>query len=197
MIDLFCIASGPSLTAEDCEMVRESGIPVVAVNNSWQMIPSCKYLYAGDRKWWLSYHSEINIPAERWTCSSEAAFKFRLNFHHAAGAYNSGMRAIQFGIYKGFKTIGLLGYDCSLKNGMHWHGAHTKRFLKNPTDEKLERWRKQFAVVAEQAGKDGVKVFNCSRYTEIDCFERVSLESCLFHKEGLRDGDSWNEGVGG
>lgn len=179
MIDLFCIASGPSLTAEDCEMVRESGIKTVAVNNSWGMAPFCHYLYAGDRKWWASYIDKINIKAEKWTCSSSAANNFGINYHIAGGSYNSGMRAIQFGISKGFKSIALLGYDCSLKNGVHWHGTHVGKLLRNPTEDKMDRWHEQFKRVALAADRSGVSIVNCSRYTELDCFPIEDIEVVL------------------
>ena len=177
-VDLFCIASGPSLTKEDCELVRLSGIKTVAVNNSWEMAPFCTYLYAGDRKWWAEYHDKITIPAERWTCASTAANIYKLKYHIATGSYNSGMRAIHFGISQGFKHIALLGYDCSLKNGAHWHGPHVSK-LRNPNEEKVKRWEEQFKRVADQAVKTGVEVVNCSRYTELKFFRCVPLESVL------------------
>ena len=180
MIDLFCIASGPSLTSADCELVRQSGITTVAVNNSWEMAPFCTYLYAGDSKWWDAYHDKITIPAERWTCKDSAANRYKINYHIAGGPYNSGMRAIQFGIMKGFKSIGLLGYDCSLKNGIHWHGSHIGPNLKNPTMDTInKKWNNEFKRISLIAIKKGVRVINCSRYTELKYFELISLEKAL------------------
>ena len=180
MIDLFCIASGPSLTAEDCELVRQSGAKIVAVNNSWELVPFCDYLYAGDEKWWKVYHETVaDIVAEKWTCNRSAHVKYGVKLHVAGGAYNSGMRAIQFGIMKGFKNIALLGYDCSLKKGVHWHGAHTRRFLGNPNELKVGKWHVQFAKIAKKAKDFGVKIFNCSKHTELDCFEKMHLEEVL------------------
>lgn len=179
MIDLFCIASGPSLTVEDCEIVKNSGIKSIAVNNSWEIAPFCYYIYAGDTKWWKLNMSKINVKAEKWTCSTSAANTYGINFHFAGGSYNSGMRAIQFGMSQGFKNIALLGYDCSLINGIHWHGAHTNKSLDNPTKDKLPKWKSHFKRVAESAAKQNVKIINCSRYTELDCFDIVSLESAL------------------
>lgn len=180
MIDLFCIASGPSLTVEDCNLVFRTGARVLAVNNSWQMAPSCDYLYAGDHKWWDVHHKKITIdPGRWWTCSEKAAVLFGVNYHRAGGPYNSGMRAIQFGISQGFKAIGLLGYDCSLKEGLHWHGPHTEPGLKNPSTDKMKRWFIQFERVAKQAEKAGVKIYNCSRKTELTFFPVISLEDAV------------------
>lgn len=177
MIDLFCIASGPSLNKSDCDLVMKSGIKTVAVNNSWEMAPFCNYVYAGDRKWWDEYYDKINIDAEKWTCSDKAANKHKINFHFAGGSYNSGMRAIQFGIWKGFKSIALLGYDCSLKSGIHWHGPHKE--LRNPNKNKVRLWDDQFKRVYVQSIKNDVRVINCSRETELNYFFRISLEDAL------------------
>jgi len=179
VFDLFCIASGPSLTASDCELVRSSGTKTVAVNNSWEMARFCDYIYAGDSKWWKVNFEKIDIKAEKWTCSDMAANKYNINYHIAVGPYNSGMRAIQFGMQRGFKSIALLGYDCSLKGGVHWHGPHKEPELRNPTEDKIKKWHDQFKRVSDNAKKQGVSIVNCSRYTELECFEKMTLEEAL------------------
>jgi len=179
MIDLFCIASGPSLTASDCMDVVRSGIKTIAVNDSWRMFPYCNYIYAGDAKWWKVNYDKIDILAEKWTCSDKAANTYKIHYHIAGGPYNSGMRAIQFGMSKGFKNIALLGYDCSLKNGVHWHGLHTAEPLRNPDADKVRKWHDQFRRVSDNAKKQGVNICNCSRYTELTCFEKMTLEEAL------------------
>lgn len=181
MVDLFCIASGPSLTISDCITVVKSGVDTVAVNDSWKMFPFCSYIYAGDSKWWDINYDKIDILAEKWTCSNKAANTYKIHYHIAAGPYNSGMRAIQFGIWKGFKSIALLGYDCSLKNGIHWHGLHQEPALRNPNESKVKMWHDQFRRVSNNAEKQGVAIYNCSRYTELTCFNLLPLEEALGH----------------
>lgn len=179
MIDLFCIASGPSLTETDCELIRRSGIKTIAVNNSWEIARFCDFIYAGDYKWWNTYYNKIDINSEKWTCSDRAANAFKIHYHIAPGPYNSGMRAIQFGISKGFKSIALIGYDCSLKNGVHWHGGHDETVLRNPNETKVKKWHEQFNRVSDMAKKQGIKIYNCSRHTELTCFEKIALEEAL------------------
>lgn len=174
---IVCIASGPSLTDEDCRLVEASGLPTVAINHSWKKARFANFIYAGDGRWWDEYGEEIDIPAERWTCSSRAAVKFGVNLHKVGGPYNSGMRAIQWAIRRGIKTIILLGFDCSVKNGTHWHGNHDRS--KNPDTAICRKWKKQFAQLALAAKREKVRVINCSRYTEIDCFEKMRLEDAL------------------
>lgn len=172
-----CIASGPSLTEEDCAAVRDSGVPTVAVNSSWRMAPFATVVYAGDKEYWDEYGSEISIAAERWTCRREASVKHGINWHAAYGPYNSGSRAIQFAMERGAAKIVLIGYDCSLKYGSHWHGDHER--VRNPTDYSTRRWPQQFAVVAAQAKSRGVEIVNCSRDTELRVFVRGNLREEL------------------
>jgi len=180
MADIFCIASGPSLTRADCDLIAQSGAKVCCVNNAWQMFDQVDYLYAGDLKWWKAYGDQVSIPVgERWTCAKSAAKKFSLNLHKANGPFNSGMRAIQWAIEQGFKVIGLLGYDCSLKNGGHFHADHIFPKARPLTDQKVQKWHMQFLKVERQAIRAKAKVYNCSRYTELGCFPVMSLEDAL------------------
>ncbi|HBO2361308.1 TPA: hypothetical protein L4H08_005446 [Pseudomonas aeruginosa] len=172
-----CIASGPSLTAEDCSVVQASGLPTIAVNTSWKLARFCDVIYAGDSCWWEAYGSEIDIPAERWSCTRQAIQRFGVNHHIVYGEYNSGMRAIQFAIWQGAKRVLLLGYDCSLEHGTHWHGEHGK--TKNPDSKKVGQWHRQFGQVSAEAKTAGVEVVNCSRSTALTCFERIGLEEAL------------------
>ena len=171
------IASGPSLRHEDCGLVELSRLTTIVVNSSWQAARFASILYAGDACWWDSYGSEIDIEADRWTCSRQAAAKHRINHHTAYGGYNSGMRAVQFAIERGAKRVILLGFDCSLRHGVHWHGPHER--TKNPDSAKVKTWRSQFKTVAALAKIKKCEVINCSRHTELTCFPVRDLESVL------------------
>ena len=171
------IASGPSLTADDCVLVETSGLTTIAVNSSWRLARFASVIYAGDACWWDAYGGEIDIDAERVTCSRQAASKHGIKHHSMYGEYNSGMRAIQLAIDRGAKRIVLLGFDCSLENGIHWHGPHDK--TSNPDVVKVKKWHRQFSRIAAMAKHRRIEVINCSRHTELDCFERVALEDAL------------------
>lgn len=62
-----------------------------------------------------------------------AHLRYSVNLFRAPDndAFNSGQRAIQLAAHFGAERIILLGYDCSLENGTHWHGNHPDG-LKNP-----------------------------------------------------------------
>jgi hypothetical protein len=178
-----CIASGPSLTELDCKLVEASGLKTIAVNSSWKIAPFCDVLYAGDCNFWIANHKEINIPAQRWSCSPYAAQKFGTHRHYIQGSYNSGSRAIELAIGFGASTILLLGYDCSIKNGVHWHGKHTK--TSNPTPAKCRSWLGHFKNVSRLATDKNIKVINCSRQTALTCFVQQPLEEALLCKAVL------------
>lgn len=168
-----CIASGPSLTVEDCEAVKRSGLPTIAVNSSWKRAPFAQVIYASDPCWWDSYGAEVDTPAERWCSHENTAKKYGINYHLAFAGNNSGVRAIELAIAFGAQKILLLGYDCSVAAGTHWHGNHTK--TNNPDAKKCRTWMRQFA----QLNKKKTDVINCSRATALQCFPVMTLEDAL------------------
>ncbi|WP_434462176.1 hypothetical protein ACMV5L_01750 [Serratia plymuthica] len=172
-----CVASGPSLCREDVLLAQSAGWPLIAVNSSWEAVPECDVIYAGDWKWWSKYHERISIPAERWTCCPDAAAEFNLQQHKAGGPFNSGQRAVQFAAAHGAKQILLLGYDCSLKHGIHWHGEY--RALRNPDELSIRKWKRHYALLAREMNLCGVHVVNCSRHTELRCFPQKPLPLAL------------------
>ena len=88
--------------------------------------------------------------------------------------------ALLWAIKKGYKNIRLLGYDCSIRNGFHWHGEHDQeKGLSNPGIRKVEKWHDQFTKVYFEAARTSVNIINCSRYTELVCFPCATLEEVL------------------
>jgi hypothetical protein len=182
-----CIASGPSLTADDCERVRQAGVPAIAVNNTWQLAPWADVLYAGDYRWWARYGSECDFAGARWTCSERASREFGLHMHKASGGYNSGMRAMQLARDLGAARIIMLGYDNGLMPGdtrPHWHGRHESGVVNgkplhigNPDRNRYALWAEWFEHLAREM--KGITIINCSRHTALACFERAALENAL------------------
>lgn len=168
-----CIASGPSLCEDDCLTVQVSGIKSIAVNSSWQMARFCDVIYAGDYDWWKENIEDIDIPAERWTCSERSADVYGLNHHRKRGAYNTGLRAVELAIEFGASRIILLGYDGTVKHGTHWHGDHKN--TKNPDEDRCIKWRQQFASM----NRKGAEIINCSVGSAINCFPKARIEDVL------------------
>lgn len=173
------IASGPSLTLDDIELVRESGINTVAVNSTWEKVRFCHAIYAADLHWWAANAHRIDIGAERWTCSHGAAVTYDGQYRRqpTKDGYNSGANAIEFVCHLGADPVLMLGFDCSVKHGVHHHGKH--RFIKarNPGQEQCQQWRQEFKQLAKKLA--GKRIVNCSRYSEIKAFPVVDLKHAL------------------
>lgn len=179
-----CIASGPSLTVEDCQLVREAGLRTMAANDTWRRAPFADVLYALDPGWWEQHIHEITVPAERWTASVGAARQFDLHLHLArSGAYNTGARMIELAAELGAARVLLLGFDCSIEDGTHWHGDHTR--TGNPDAKAVAHWHEQFGAVARAVG-ESTKVVNCSRKTTLTCFPRNDLQRELCSSGNMR-----------
>lgn len=181
-LEAFCLASGPSLTAEDVEIVREwrdrTGGFVVVTNTTFRLAPWADWLFAMDEKWWLEYLEEVRqvFKGRLVTNNNRATF---IGVEHPAqflGIFdafgNSGCGAISLASRLGAETIYLLGYDCSIEDGAHWHGDHPDT-LNNC--QSVGKWHKQFEVMAYRMRKNNI--INASRKSALSMFPRLPLES--------------------
>ena len=173
-----CVGSGPSLTASDCAQVGQSGLFTIAVNNAWKAARFCDVIYAGDKLWWSEYGASVDIPAERWSRSREAGTKY----HRAPTGHCSGAGAIQWAFDNGFNRVILLGYDCSLADGVHYDGEH--KHLNNPGAGKIDEWLLQFNMLALSSKFSGMDIINASRKSAIQCFRTMTLEDALCLSKG-------------
>ena len=164
-----CIASGPSLNQHDCDLVHAAGLPTIVVNSSWKLAPWADHLYAGDLAWWDANVADLPGGPKRWTCTRQASAKHGLNLHTAYGEYNSGLRAIQLAFQLGAERVLLLGYDCTIENGTHWHGDH--KGTKNPDEALCRKWNAQHNRLLEKS-----QVVNCSRETALTAYRLGMLE---------------------
>lgn len=171
-----CIASGPSLTREDCDKVRAAGIPTIVTNCTWEMCPWADVLYAMDRKWWQVYgdRAVAEFPGRKICGVRGGHDAEHIAFRHGR---NSGAGAISLAAKWGARRIILLGYDCQHTGGKrHWHGDHPAG-MKNT--QKLPKWPAEFRVLAMRMKKERRQVINCTRQTVLTCFPRMKLEEAL------------------
>lgn len=169
----FCIASGPSLTTEDCELVRDRHDgPTIVVNTTFRRAPWADILVAQDDIWWKVYGAEVNFgfPGER----------VRLVRQKFGRLGNSGHAAIELACQRGASEVVLLGYDYG--NGTHWHGEHDTdpdlpgRQLSNPGEGEFKAWHRRL-----REAKFPATLINCSRETTIpqSVATRLPLEDVL------------------
>lgn len=173
MVDWVVLGSGPSLTLDDVRATAH--LPTIAVNSTWQIAHHAAVVYAADAAWWD--HNHPDTVAERWTCSRSAADRHGLHLHRVPCGFNGGALAIRLAIQLGATRVILLGMDCSVADGTHWHGDHPT--TKNPDAELCRRWAVQFATVGREARAAGVEVLNASRVTTLECFPLTTLSTVV------------------
>ena len=152
----------------------------MAVNNTWQRFTGLYALYAGDLSWWKAHFSDVPEGEFRRVTASHSAFtrypglEYR-RYTKGSEGNNSGASCIEFAADCGAQKIILVGYDCSLLHGTHWHGEHEKAGLRNPTHISLDKWQDEF--LRARVRWPAVEIVNCSRYTELKCYPSKNLEA--------------------
>lgn len=176
-----CIASGPSLTAEDSELVRASGHVSIVTNTTFRLCPWADALYAFDPLWFKVHITEVRetFKGQVFTQSlhpRKGVICARVNPRFRAFP-NSGACAVSLAIVCGAARVVMLGFDCQWTGGKsHHHGDHPAQ-LSNCGS--INRWPRDFERLASYAAKRAVPVVNASRETALACFSRVPLEQAL------------------
>lgn len=194
---VICIASGPSLTPAQIEIVRllhgRGAARVIAINDNWTIAPFADVLYAADHDWWSLNLLTIRarkFGGQLWSCSRMAHKQFGLNHIHAtekpglsiwpgviSEGQNSGYQAIGLAFQFGARRIALLGYDMQRTHGRaHWFGDHPKPLRNAPG---LEKWAPHFRQLADDLRTEKVNVINCSADTALTCFPRRPIGDLL------------------
>jgi hypothetical protein len=181
-----CIASGPSLTAEDCDAVRAAGYPAIVTNSSFRRAPWAAILFGYDSRWWKAHMAEVQALgfSGRMLCASPIAANFGVETVHNAPwlrSYpNSGACAIAIAIAAGARRVVLLGFDCAPapSGRMHWHEDHPPTHgMTNCAS--IQAWPRHFRNVQRDAEAAGVEVVNASRVSALRGFARGALADAL------------------
>lgn len=128
-----------------------------------------------DMSWWKVYHQEVARDFLGQRVSIVNFPKAGIHYLKDFKTYgNSGAGAICLAIHGGAKRVILLGYDSQRTNGkVHHHGDHPKG-LGNAGS--MNKWKGQFGALAEAAYD---KIWNASRQTALECFQKIELEKAL------------------
>lgn len=180
-----CLASGPSLTVEDCEAVRASGYPTIVTNTTFRRCLWASMLFGYDSRWWKAHAKEVVESgfAGRLLCASPIAPNLGVETVHNAPwlrSYpNSGACSIAIAIAGRASRVVLLGFDCApMGSRLHWHEDHPPAFgMTNCAS--ISAWPRHFRNVARDAEREGVEVVNASRATALRCFRRGSLADLM------------------
>jgi len=180
-----CIATGSSLTRQDVEFCMGKG-KIYAVKEALIYAPFADVLYAADTDWWDYTDRWQWFKGQKWTVSSEASIKYKLNHIEydnqilwsenksiLASGGNSGFQVINLAYLQGATKIILLGYDMGYTSKKHFFDDTHKRESRNSDYKKwLTHFEKSSKVIP-------IPVINCTRQSDLNCFERMSLENAL------------------
>jgi len=191
-----CIASGPSLTAEQVEVVRKAGIPALVCNDSYLIAPFAHVLYWADSKWlkWHLPRQEFKAFAgERCTIQSSTFQADDPEIHvlkNGGGeglstdpssiftGSHSGYQLLNIATLTGASRILLLGYDCQRVNGKrHFFGDHP-----DGTEPPYAAIKTRYTKAADIAEKMGISIINCTPGSALDQFPKQTIESALADK---------------
>lgn len=186
---MVCIASGPSLVAEDVEACRGRA-RVITVNSSWQLAPWADVHYSSDPPWWahhLAHGMRAACSGEFWTgdpvyrppgMRGVRYSKPMRGISHQPGVIawggNSGYCALGLAVQFGAARILLLGYD--MQGDTHWHGDHPGEIRRAFA---FGMWRQRFDEAARDLRRSGIPVTNCTRETALRCFRRATIQEAL------------------
>lgn len=202
-----CVATGPSLTAGQIEVLRAARlrgdvVGVVVVNDAYLLVPWADVLYFCDAKGdrWLDWHRDrpafqafggqkCMLDADRPYLRPEDDFYLLRNqggdgLSPEPGALctggNTGHQAINLAALSGAKRILLLGYDGkkAADGREHFFGRHP-----NGTVVPFDMMRQKMKTIPPAAAAMGIEIINCTPGSAIDCFPGATLESVLPHPE--------------
>lgn len=186
------IASGPSLTDEQCDAARATGFNTIVVNATFRRAPWANILYAGDFLFLKFYMAEIVrvFPGKVWTQDSSAAARWpkinRMkganrdglgkNMIHLGG--NSGTQAINLAFLFGSRRIILLGFDMALgPNGeRHHHADHPHPMVQAQC---FTEWMHKLNKVALDLKVEKCEVLNATPRSALTCFDKVDWQEVL------------------
>lgn len=177
-----CIASGPSLTPEDCAAVKLSGHPTIVTNTTFRLCNWAHALFGFDPVWWQMHIDEIRAVFSGLLFGksprvSNLGVDWAERYPEFRSFGTSGGCAISLAIAAGSRNVVMLGYDNQFTNGQsHHHGDHPEG-LNNCAS--MYMWAPQFGRLASWAKYKQARVVNASRVTKLECFDRMPLESCL------------------
>lgn len=180
--DVVCIASGPSLTAEDCDAVHASGLPTIVTNSTFRSCPWASALFGFDFAWWRVHIDEVRATfGGRLFCQSSRWALRGLEWPGAHPRYrsfgNSGACAIALAVACRASRVILLGYDGQATGGRsHHHGDHPAPLRNCDT---MPAWQQQFSRLAPWADARGARIVNATRETALQQFPRFPLAEAL------------------
>lgn len=172
------LASGPSMSLQVADAVRQTSLPAVAINDTYRLTGWADALFAGDARWWCAHPEALDFVGEKFCCD-DLSIRTVQTVPRREGLKdggNSALRAAHMLASLGVKKILLFGVDLRDDAVTHWHGPHGHG-LPNPTALAFGRFRRAWEMFA--AEKDRPEVVNCNPESALQCFPKLALDEAL------------------
>lgn len=92
---------------------------------------------------------------------------------------NSGFQALNLALQWGARKVLLVGFDMTDASGVHWYGRNNWQDANNPNDSNFKRWVAAFEGSVLILKQRGIEVINCSPFSALQCFPKMSIEDAL------------------
>lgn len=188
------VASGPSAQGVPIELAQGKA-RFIAINDSWKLAPWADWLHACDFSWWRANEGRQDFTGIKTCVDRRIGQQQDWGVHHlkcrkhddrailnsfceVGWGGNSGFHAMQIAAQTGCRKIILIGFDMSIRHGLHWHGAHPAG-MNNPTNGNVERWRRAVDAAASQFKSVGVTVVNCSAVSALKNYPKMTFAEAL------------------
>lgn len=167
------VGCGPSAAAVDLEQFQDH--LVIAINEAWRLCPWADVLYGTDDAWWDAGRGDgfagLNVRGSDLRIEGdEISFDPAFIGSGGTGAFQALNLAVQWGV----KSIGLIGVDCRLDLGEHWHERSPVQRAAL-SQSAVDRWIKAFDGAAPVLAAAGVEVVNYSGVSALTGFRKEPL----------------------
>lgn len=145
---------------------------VVAVSDSYRLIPWGDALVSNDSKWWTAHPDAMQFVGRKFSGAlMEGVEKVAFEGPIVSGS-NSGLLAMHVAVTKfGATRLLLLGFDL---HGGHFFGPHVAP-LRNTSPSRFEAFKEQFARYRPR----GIEIVNCTSGSCLKAYPKADLNACL------------------
>lgn len=168
------IASGESLTREQCDAVAGAGL-IVAVSDAYLFASNCDALCATDRAWWRARPEVMELPCRKFSVHEMEGVELVARNDHIGTDSSSGVLGLWVAKMLGAVRILMLGFD---NRGGHFFGQHVPP-LKNTAPHRFKTFAFQFIHLRNRFKIDGIECINCTPGTALDAFPTATLQEGL------------------
>ncbi len=180
---VFILASGPSLGTLDLTPLGRR--IVIGLNRSSLVFPDTHYHCTMDERLFHEYEDVLRKTRYLFTLQDRPfgipikllgseAFSRELTEGIYSG-YTVAYFALQVAVYMGFTRIYYVGLDLKHQTGQtHFFGNDP--VSRNHERTEFPKMARMLQHGADQLAGSGVRVYNCSSDTTLECFERVSFD---------------------